>query len=286
MKRRNFLQTLGTGAAAAIMTNPLVSCAGETKKTKSLPAIGYISGMVPRELWEGDWKAAMTRTVEMGYSEIQISNYFGESAESFIDFCNSIGMKPISGNATFSRDMDEVNKSLDLLNEMNIPFARVGWPWLTGEPVSVDDVKVATELLQKIGELCKQKALIYCWHNHAFEFHPIEGVIPFNYIMDNTDSNLVKCELDLYWVKRGGADPVEILNKYNGRYPVLHVKDMAPGWRYDFECVGSGIIDFQVVLAEAMDQNIKHYIVERDNIGQAGMDCLESAAVYLKSLRF
>ena len=103
--------------------------------------------------------------------------------------------------------------------------------------------------------------------------------------MNNTDKNLVFCELDLYWVKKGGGDPLAVLKKYPGRFPVLHVKDMAPGAAMDFECPGSGIIDFAPLFSEAEKQGIKHYFVERDNVPD-GLACLKSAGEYLKSVNF
>src|SRR5690606_8759603 len=100
------------------------------------------------------------------------------------------------------------------------------------------------------------------WHNHDKEFHAMENGLPFDYLMDNTDPDLVGCEMDIYWVKKGGSDPLEVLKKYKGRIPVLHVKDMAPD--EDFICPGRGIIDFASIFREAKKQGIIHYFVERD----------------------
>jgi sugar phosphate isomerase/epimerase len=103
--------------------------------------------------------------------------------------------------------------------------------------------------------------------------------------MNHTDKNLVKCEMDIYWVKKGGADPVKMLQKYRNRYPILHIKDMASGPEMDFACPGSGIIDFPSVFSEAAVQGIEHYFVERDNVIN-GMECLKSSADYLKNIIF
>jgi sugar phosphate isomerase/epimerase len=91
--------------------------------------------------------------------------------------------------------------------------------------------------------------------------------------------------MDLYWVKKGGGDPLVVMKKYPGRFPILHVKDMAPGDAMDFECPGSGIIDFPSLFREAHNQGIKHYMVERDNVPD-GIACLRSAAEYLKAVTF
>jgi sugar phosphate isomerase/epimerase len=86
-------------------------------------------------------------------------------------------------------------------------------------------------------------------------------------------------------VVKGGADPLQMLKKYSGRFVILHVKDMALGAEQDFECPGSGKIDFPSIFREAKSQGINHFMVERDNV-QDGMACLRSAADYLKNLNF
>jgi sugar phosphate isomerase/epimerase len=284
LNRRRFLQTITAGTAAVILPGTLGAC--NTTQARSLENIGFISGIIGRELREGDWKEVLSKTADMGYTEIETGNYLGESARSFLDFCQEIGIRPVAGGGSFSNDMDEVNRALDRLKSLELQYAVMYWPWFTGAPLSLDNCKESAELLNKIGEVCHERDLILCWHNHDLEFHATaEGVIPFDYLMENTDSNLVKCELDIYWTKKGGADPVETLQKYSGRYPLLHIKDMAPGAEQDFACPGNGIIDFQKVLNEALEQDIRHFFVEKDN-AQDGMGCLESAATYLKSLSF
>ena len=284
LNRRKFLQTITAGTAAVILPGTLGAC--NATQTRSLENIGFISGIIGRELREGDWKEVLSRTAEMGYTEIETGNYLGESARSFLNFCQEIGLTPIAGGGSFSRDMDEVNRALDRLKSLELQYAVMYWPWFTGAPLSLDNCKESAEVLNMIGEVCHERGLILCWHNHDLEFHATpEGVIPFDYLMENTDSELVKCQLDIYWTKKGGADPIETLQKYSGRYPLLHIKDMAPGDEEDFACPGNGIIDFQKVLAEALDQDIQHFFVEKDN-AQDGMGCLESAAIYLQSLSF
>jgi sugar phosphate isomerase/epimerase len=103
--------------------------------------------------------------------------------------------------------------------------------------------------------------------------------------MKNTDPKTVKTELDLYWVLKGGGDPVECLKKYPGRYKILHVKDMDNTPEKSFACPGSGIIDFRPIFREAWGQGVRHYIVERDN-ELNGIECLRGSAEYLKNLKF
>ena len=280
--RRKFVQTLSIGAAAALAVNPLTAFGSDGRR--KLKNIGFIEGIIDKEL-QGDWKASLRETVTYGYSEIEIGNFMGESAKSFLKDCSEIGIKPVAGGAKLSKNMDEVNASLDLLTEMELKYAVLYWPWLGGGPFKLEDCKIAAEMMNQTGEACKKKGLILCWHNHDKEFIPMEQGLPFDYLMNNTDKDLVKCELDIYWVRKGGADPVEILKKYKNRCVILHVKDMTADDKKTFADVGSGIIDFPSVFAEAADQGIEHYFVEKDNASN-GMATLKVSAEYLKKVRF
>lgn len=280
--RRNFIQTLTVGAAAAIAVNPLLALSADGKR--KLKNIGYISGIIGKEL-KGDWKAALSETVQYGYTEIEIAKYLGESPKTFLTDCKKIGIKPIAGSVILSKDMEVVNKSLDKLNEMELTHAVLYWPWLVGGPFSLEDCKVTADILNRTGEVCKKRGLTFCWHNHEKEFIAMEKGLPFDYLMQNTDKDLVKCEMDVYWVQKGGADPVELLKKYKNRFEILHVKDMTGDAEKTFADVGQGIIDFPSIFSEAVDQGIKHFFVEKDNAVN-GMESLKISGEYLKNVRF
>jgi sugar phosphate isomerase/epimerase len=281
-KRRHFLKTLTAGSAFVAVSHPFF--ASSFNNNRKLQNIGYISGIIKEEL-KGDWKSVLKKTVEYGYSEIETGNYLGDSADSFLSYCKEIGIKPIAGGIKFSENMDEVKKSIEKVKALNVLYGVSYWPWKVGAPFKLEDCKISADILNKIGEACNEYDLELCWHNHDNEFIEMEEGLPFDYLMKHTDKDLVKCEMDIYWVKKGGADPLKVLKKYEGRIPILHVKDMAPGEEQTFSCPGSGIIDFPSIFAEAANQNIQHYFVERDKVVD-GMACLESAADYLKSIEF
>jgi sugar phosphate isomerase/epimerase len=281
--RRKFIKTLTAGAAASLAFNPLLAIGPQGQR--KLKNIGFIEGIIEKEL-KGDWKAVLRETVNYGYTEIEIGGYMGESAKTFLRDCKDIGIKPVAGGALFSKNADEVNKSLDKLNALDLKYAVIYWPWLVGGPFELVDCKRSVDMLNSIGELCKEKGLVLCWHNHNKEFIPMNGGgLPFDFIMNHTDKDLIKCEMDIYWVQKGGANTLEMLKKYKGRYSILHVKDMAPGTEQDFACPGSGVIDFPSIFSEAADQGIEHYFVERDNVVN-GMECLKTSAEYLKNVRY
>jgi sugar phosphate isomerase/epimerase len=232
-----------------------------------------------------DWKAALAETVKMGYTEVEVGRFRGESPASFLKDCAEIGIKPVGGSAKFSKNMDEVKVSLDALNAMELKYAIIYWPWLVGGPFKLEDCKVSAEILNQIGVLCKNQGLTLCWHNHDKEFIAMEEGLPFDYMMNNTDKENVKCEMDIYWVVKGGGDPVALLKKYKGRVKILHVKDMTGDEKKTFADVGKGVIDFPSIFSVADDQKIEHYWVEKDNAAD-GMETLRVSAEYLKNITF
>jgi sugar phosphate isomerase/epimerase len=281
VSRRKFLSNVVVGSAATFMVNPVLSMS--MGKNLRLKNIGYIAGIIGKELKE-DWKGVLKKTVEFGFSEYE-GGLLGESPEEFLKYCRSIGLKPVAGGVKMSNDMDKVKLDLDKLNALEMEYAVIYWPWLVGGPFKLDDCKRSAEILNRIGELTHKHGLTLCWHNHNKEFIEMEEGLPFHYLMKHTDKDLVKCEMDIYWVAKGGADPLAILKQYSGRFPILHVKDMANDADKSFECPGSGIIDFPSLFVEANRQGIKHYYVERDKVPD-GMACLKSSGEYLKNLRF
>lgn len=271
--------------AAALAASPSLSFGSEGKHR--LKNLGFISGILENEL-RGDWKAVLKQAVAYGFVEYE-GGLLGDSPAAFVSYCNSIGLKPIAGGLDMSTDMGNVRDGLDKLNALKMEYAVVYWPWLehwtVGSPFMLDDCKRSAELLNQMGALARENGLTLCWHNHDREFRAMEKGLPFHCLMAHTDPELVKCEMDIYWVVKGNADPVDLLSRYPGRVPILHVKDMAPGAERSFACPGSGIIDFPTIFAEADRRGVQHYIVERDKVVD-GLACLKSAGDYLKNLRF
>lgn len=278
--RRTFLKTSVAATAGILCTNPLLAMAAKEKS--KLKKFGFISG-IASEAMKTDWKGTLKKAAEFGFSEIEGGSNFASSPQEFLSYCKEIGIKLIASGIDFKATGEELQKTFDRLNELKVKYAVVYWPWFGGAPVKLEDCKKSVPVLNELGAKAKDNGLQLLWHNHDLEFREMEAGLPFDYLMEHTDPKLVQCEMDIYWVKKGGGDPLEVLKKYAGRIPVLHVKDMAPD--EDFICPGRGIIDFAPIFREAKKQGIKHYFVERDNEPD-GLGCLQSSAEYLKNLRF
>lgn len=278
--RRNFIKTGIAASAGMLLSEPLFALGSEAGAR--LKNFGFISGLVKKEM-ESDWRGTLKMAAGLGFSEIEGGDNFASSPQEFVSYCKEVGIKPVAFGFDFKAKGDALKAAFDKIAGMNVKYAVTYWPWLTGGPFTLEDCKKSAEMLNELGKKADESGLVLLWHNHDREFHEMEEGLPFDYLMENTDPKLVQCEMDIYWVKKGGGDPLEVLKKYAGRIPVLHVKDMAPDG--DFICPGRGIIDFAEIFKEARKQGIKHYIVERDDEPD-GAGCLKTSARFLKNLRF
>jgi sugar phosphate isomerase/epimerase len=130
---------------------------------------------------------------------------------------------------------------------------------------SIDKYKALTDRLNKAGEICKAANLQLAYHNHDFEFADFNGEHGYDILLKNTDSNLVKMELDLYWVVRAGYDPIALFAAHPGRFHLWHVKDMNKNDKTQNTEVCNGSMDFKTIFANAKLAGVKHYIVEQEN---------------------
>jgi sugar phosphate isomerase/epimerase len=151
------------------------------------------------------------------------------------------------------------------------------------------------ETLNRVGEQVTKAGLTFCYHNHGFEFEPFpDGRRPLDMLMAATKPELVKLELDVFWVSVAGADPVKVIEQYKGRVPLLHLKDKAKGAPTEtqeskvppttFTPVGSGAVDFPAVLKAAAAAGVEHYFVEQDHAQGSPIDALRTSYAYLRSL--
>ncbi|MDP4679182.1 MAG: TIM barrel protein, partial [Cyclobacteriaceae bacterium] len=119
-----------------------------------------------------------------------------------------------------------------------------------------DYYKIA-ENLNAVGELFRGSGIKFCYHNHAFEFELSNGEVPLEIMIKETQPDLVSFEADLYWVKKGGTEPMDLINKYPGRFSLFHVKDANPN--LDQTTVGEGIIEFETIINAKETAGLEYY---------------------------
>ncbi|MBI1353902.1 MAG: TIM barrel protein [Acidobacteria bacterium] len=186
--------------------------------------------------------------------------------------------------------------------ETAIPWAKqhgvsyVVMPYLPAEqrPDSLDGFKALAEKLTTAAQAAKAAGLGFAYHNHAFEFQPMEGSTPLDTLMAASDPATVGLELDVFWVSIAGNDPVALLQKYAGRVPLTHLKDKAADAptqfaegapKEAFKEVGHGVLDFPAILAACEQAGVAHYFVEQDQTPGDPLASLRQSYEYLHSVR-
>ncbi len=144
---------------------------------------------------------------------------------------------------------------------------------------TLDDFKRMADDFNVIGEQARREGVKFAYHNHGYGLKEMDGRIPLKLILDGTDPNLVFLELDIYWTTAGGADPIEYLKSYPGRYRMLHMKDMRQLERFKGDggspaqwielfpymtSVGDGVLDIKGIVAQANKSGVEHFFVEHD----------------------
>jgi sugar phosphate isomerase/epimerase len=299
MKRRKFLQS-GTVALSGLLLAKSAS-AGIFSGKKVVPPIGlqlYTLG----DLMITDPKGTLQKLAAIGYREVesagsQKGNFYGYKPKELAAMIKDAGMKWRSahvGGAPFSKEQvmkmaktaedsarmekmmerfKDMPKALNLkenYQELANAAAEGGISYLvcSSIPVStLDEIKTAADVFSKAGEACKKVGVQFAYHNHTSEFDEVEGHRAFDYILSNTNKDLVKMELDLAWATKAKQDPVELFKLHPGRYPLWHVKDLDKTTLNPAE-VGTGIVDFKRIFDNASESGMKYFFVEQDGAPQ------------------
>lgn len=270
--RRSFLKisALGVLGAAALGRNGLTACAAP-KAAPVKSGIG-IQLYTIRDNMAKDVPGSLKQVADIGYQYLELAGYadgkfYGYSPEEFKKIVGDLGMEVISSHTGVEvKGVDTSN--VDIMAEAH---AKLGvkycvQPWLVEERrVSADSYKQFVAELNTIGGVMKKYGLQFGYHNHDFEFHEVDGLIPFTDIfMPESDPDLLTFEIDLFWVTRAGFDPVKLLQDFPGRYQLFHMKDMENSDDKFFAPVGEGVIDFKEILKYKDIAGMKYMFVEQD----------------------
>jgi sugar phosphate isomerase/epimerase len=152
-------------------------------------------------------------------------------------------------------------------------YATIYWAPHNGEiGFTIEDAKRLVDVLNTGGAILKEHGVTLQYHPHGYEFLAHEDGTLLDYIIQNT--NEAQFQMDVFWIKQGGADPLAILQKYAGRFTSLHLKDRLPGSKNssngsaDVETnvvLGKGDVGIAALIKEAKAQGIKYFFIEDES---------------------
>jgi sugar phosphate isomerase/epimerase len=213
---------------------------------------------------------------EMGYRNVEPFTLSGLSAEAYRALLDKYGLKASARHVDVGTPQNPANLEQILADNRTLGIKYFGSGGTPNFATEAQWIAYA-EYLNELGEQARKAGQTLMVHNHNWEFQRVFGDrTAFDILMEHTDPRNVVFQLDLYWATFGGADPVELLERYGNRIQLFHVKDMRGSDRR-IEIVGEGIIDFPEIFA-ASKGPVRYYVVEHDpRFGDPTFDPFEAA---------
>ncbi len=232
-----------------------------------------------RSLMAEDVERTLETVAEIGYREVEFAGYFDHDPGEIRSWLDEAGLTAPAAHV-FPLDADDLGPVLERASVLGHRYLVV--PWIPSEQrETLDGYRRVAERFNTVALAVREAGLQFAYHNHDFEFEPIDGQVPFDVLLEETDPDLVQIELDLFWIIHGGGDPYDYFARYPGRYPLVHVKDrLADGTMVD---VGDGAVDFTAIFSRSEEAGIRHYFVEHDRPDDA-LESIRRSYAHLEAM--
>jgi sugar phosphate isomerase/epimerase len=285
--RRSFLKTSALASAGLLIAPDLFA----SWKKKYIGVQLYTI----RDQMAKDPVASLAHVSKIGFNSVEGATYtgtqkfYGMEAPAFKKVLKANDLTMPSCHYMLGEAMpdtkgtisNEWQKAVDDAAEVGIKYMVCAY-LLDPERGTLDHYKQTAEKLNKAGEITKKSGIQLCYHNHDFEFITQEAKLPYDVLLE-TDPELVKMELDLYWIYKAKQDPIAMFEKHPGRFPLWHVKDMDKTEKQFYTEVGNGIIPFKDIFAHAKTAGLKYFFNEQDQTPGDPFESITSSYNYIKA---
>jgi sugar phosphate isomerase/epimerase len=301
LSRRGFLRTAAVGAAvvgaSGALATPAAATGGSSGGGHRVPRNKIsIQLYTLRDQLAADFEGTLAALAAIGYQKVEHAGFVGRSVTQFKAALDAVGIRSSSGHVLIPQPFDATAWQASLQDALTLGSRYIVNPFFginfgTGAIVRDRATWAAfAHDLNRAGKMARDVGLRLGYHNHNWEFFRLTddpSKTAYDVLIEETDSRYVHFEMDLFWVTRGARDPVDLLQRLDGRVRQFHVKDMNQAG--SFEDPGQGLLDFPRIFRT---QLVDEYIVERDDAGSAPRqpaDALVTARVgyeFLSSVRF
>jgi sugar phosphate isomerase/epimerase len=281
-------------ALAAIIV--LTGCSSTGTSQKSVGTGADFKGPIGLQLYSLRARFAkdVSNTLDLvksnGVKYVELAGTYNLPPEKFKAMLNERGLVPISGHFSYDLFRDKPEEVAKQAKALGLKYA--GCAWATHKaPFDEAQAKQTIEVFNKAGAVLKKEGIQFFYHNHGFEFRPHNGETFMDMLIKGTDPKLVAFEMDTFWVKHPGADPTAYLNKYPGRWKLMHVKDMKQGTESNFSggsnvnndvALGTGTMNWPSILAAAKKAGVEYYFIEDES--DAAAEHLPQSLKYLEQV--
>jgi len=289
--RRVFIKSASVLSAAVFVKGPLHAF-------RAAPVIGLQLYTV-RDAMASDPLGTLAKVAQIGYNSVENATYtgtekfYGMDAATYKKVLAENGLAANSGHYRLGQEfvkgapqqgtiLYDWQKAIDDAATVGLKYMVCAY-LSDQERGDLDHYKKLADTFNKAGEACRKSGIQFCYHNHDFEFRNQDGVFPYDILLEKTDKDLVKMEVDLYWIKKAGQDPLALFQKHPGRFPLWHVKDMSKEADQSFAEVGSGIIDFKTIFQHKDQAGMKFFFVEQDKCPGSPFDSITHSYQFIKN---
>jgi sugar phosphate isomerase/epimerase len=284
-QRRDFLKQAGLLSAISLMNPGLLLAAPSSLK------VG-LQLYTLRDYIGKDPKGVLAKVAKAGYQEVETYGYskekgfWGLSAKELKSALAANGLTTSAGHYGLDdfisgASQDSLKADIEAAKACGQTYVVV--PSLDSKSLTkVDDLKRVAGKLNEAGRLCKAAGLKLAYHNHNFEFKPVDGTMLYDVLLKETDPTLVDFEMDIYWVVRAGQDPLKLIAQHPKRFTMWHVKDMEKADPEHNTEIGAGTIDFKKIFQQASTSGVKHIFMEQEYFAMDAYKSITQSAAYIK----
>jgi len=292
MYRRHFNKLMSAGVLTSLIPS---------RSLWDLKKVGKIGIQLytVRDAMAEDPIATLEAIAAMGYDDVEVAGYqngkfYGMAPKEFKSVLNDLGLSVKSGHTlSGAHDMSLVGTPLNQFERYAEDAALIGQEYivlaylLDTEREKLDQYKGIADLLNKCGEISSAHGVKMAYHNHDFEFMEMDGEIPYDILLNNTEKSLVEMELDLYWIEKAKMSAKKYFDAHEGRFTLWHVKDMDKTEEQFFTEVGNGVIDFKDLFTCKKKSGMKLFYVEQDQCkNHMPLESIKISIEYLKNMKY
>jgi len=249
--------------------------------TQSLPAIALQLYTVRDELGR-DFEGTLKKISGMGYTQVEWAGYYGKTPAEIQSILSQTQLTAVATHVPYKDLKKDPQKLCQESADYGNTYMVIAWvPPL--ERITHAQYRKLAERFNQAGRDCKKVGVQFIYHNHDFEFKGKTGSTPYDILLKETDTSLVKFELDLFWITKAGKDPLYYLQNYPGRFTHFHVKDKDK--KNNMVDVGQGNLNFALYFREGQKHGVQYFIVEHDN-PKHSLPSAQASLNYLQKLKF
>ncbi|WP_438447224.1 sugar phosphate isomerase/epimerase family protein [Gorillibacterium sp. sgz5001074] len=239
-----------------------------------------------RDAMAEDFEGTLRRVAAMGYEGVEFAGYGGMPAEALKALLLELNLKAVGAHVSLAAIKSDLQAEIAYLKGIGAKYLIC--PWLNIQDFQSEvSWKELFALFAEAGQACAKERLVFCYHNHAFEFeHKVDGEFVFDAMYQATPADAVQVEMDAGWVQYAGQDTLGYMARYAGRLPLVHLKDYngtTPEGQINTLELGRGVLPLEDILRAASDAGAEWIIVEQDRCENPPLACVETSLVWLKS---